>query len=131
MTAELVVALTIWFEARSEGPGGMDRVASVLANRARRTGNSVEFLCLVPKHFSCWREGRDGSIRPVQRERPRAGDAEFAYSLRLARRLRAGTFKPVSRATHYHTVDVNPWWNRDMILLERYKNTAYYKERRR
>lgn len=129
MTAELVIALTIWFEARSEGPGGMDRVAGVLANRARRTGNSIAYLCLEPRQFSCWREGTDGSIRPRQRERPGPADPEFAYSLSLARKLATGNYRPATGATHYHTVDVNPWWNRNMILLERYKNTLYYKER--
>lgn len=55
-----VVALTLYGEARGEGPEGRIAVANVLRNRelARRAGFGLTLrqVCLQPRQFSCWNE---------------------------------------------------------------------------
>lgn len=60
MTAQEVVARTIWGEARSVGEAGMEGVACVIRNRVERPGwwgTSWEGVCLKPWQFSCWNKG--------------------------------------------------------------------------
>lgn len=52
-----ILARTLWAEARSEGRGGMEAVASVVLNRAahpRWWGHDIGTVCLKPRQFSCW-----------------------------------------------------------------------------
>ena len=66
MPPDLVVAMTIWGEARGESVEGKRMVAAVIRNRAaimsRVTGYpvclSVSDVCLKPHQFSCWSEGK-------------------------------------------------------------------------
>lgn len=55
-----VAALTLYGEARGEGPEGRIAVANVLRNRelARRAGFGLTLrqVCLQPRQFSCWNE---------------------------------------------------------------------------
>lgn len=59
LTAVQVVTLTIWGEARGEGPDGMLGVAWVIKNRQdnpRWWGVGWQGVCLKPWQFSCWNE---------------------------------------------------------------------------
>ena len=55
-----IVALTIFGEARGEGPEGQIAVANVIRNRAACQrygfGLSPREVCLKPLQFSCWNE---------------------------------------------------------------------------
>ena len=73
-----VIALTLWGEARSEGPEGRLAVANVIRNRAtaHKFGTTAREVCLWPYQFSCWMQ---------------AGGAEnFGLVLDTARFLSAG-----------------------------------------
>jgi N-acetylmuramoyl-L-alanine amidase len=51
------VARTIFGEARGEGPQGMQAVASVILNRAKRPcwwGRDITGVCRAPFQFSAW-----------------------------------------------------------------------------
>lgn len=58
LTDVQVVAVTLFGEARSEGPEGRIAVANVIRNRVacQRTsfGLTPREVCLKPKQFSCW-----------------------------------------------------------------------------
>lgn len=58
LTDVQIVALTLFGEARGEGPDGRIAVANVIANRvaAQRTafGGTAREVCLKPAQFSCW-----------------------------------------------------------------------------
>ena len=51
-----VIALTLFGEARGEGPEGRIAVANVLRNRleTKRFGPTLRTVCLQPHQFSCW-----------------------------------------------------------------------------
>jgi Cell wall hydrolyses involved in spore germination len=55
---DAIVALTLWGEARGEGPEGRIAVANVIRNRAlcnrAAFGLTVRDVCLKPWQFSCW-----------------------------------------------------------------------------
>lgn len=53
-----VIALTLYGEARGEGPEGRIAVANVLRNRLsrRHLGQTYRGVCLMPFQFSCWLE---------------------------------------------------------------------------
>jgi len=56
---QLVLARTLWGEARGEGAVGMEAVARVIINRLRehyRGCSTVTEVCLDPAQFSCWNE---------------------------------------------------------------------------
>lgn len=104
-----VIALTLWGEARGEGPEGRIAIANVLRNRANRSGASARVECLKPMQFSCWNAGTDANhtllmdvaaglskgtaIGPLLRE-----------CFWIARGLLAGEFVDNTRgSTHYLT----------------------------
>ena len=77
---ELVLARTLWGEARGEGVVGMQAVARVVINRWRagyRGRKTVTEVCLDPAQFSCWN----------------ADDPNRAQMLRLDRNARDPDFK--------------------------------------
>ena len=53
----MIMAKTIWGEARGEGRNGQVAVAWVIRNRAERGGwfgNTIREVCLKDQQFSCW-----------------------------------------------------------------------------
>lgn len=68
-----IVPLTIWREARGEGPEGMLAVACVIRNRASKPkwwNADPERVCLQRRQFSCWNDS--DANRDLY---PSAGDA--------------------------------------------------------
>lgn len=51
---DAIVALTLFGEARGEGPEGRIAVANVVRNRMAGTGKSARDVCLQRRQFSCW-----------------------------------------------------------------------------
>ncbi len=115
MRAQLCLTTAIYYEAASESDDGQRAVAQVVLNRVRHPAypNTVcdvvyqgtergDRLCQFS--FAC-----DGSMG-----RTPARDA-WARASRNARLALAGyVFTPVGAATHYHTLRVNPVWNRSL-----------------
>ena len=53
----MIMAKTIWGEARGESHNGQVAVAWVIRNRAERGGwwgNTIREVCLKDQQFSCW-----------------------------------------------------------------------------
>lgn len=111
-----VLARTLWGEARGEGQGGMEAVASVILNRvavARRLdgywwGNTIIQVCQKPYQFSCWNK-LDPNFKKLLAVDE--GDIHFATALRVARRAVLGFIKDkTGEATHYHALGIQPNW---------------------
>lgn len=53
-----IIALTLWGEARNQGPEGRIAIANVIRNRVAAQqshfGRTPREVCLKPKQFSCW-----------------------------------------------------------------------------
>jgi Cell Wall Hydrolase len=115
MRSQLCLAAAIYYEAASESDDGQRAVAQVVLNRARHPAypNTVcdvvyqgtergDRLCQFS--FAC-----DGSMARLP---SREG---WARASRIARAALAGyVFPNVGAATHYHTLAVNPYWNKSL-----------------
>jgi hypothetical protein len=115
MRSQLCLAAAIYYEAASESDDGQRAVAQVVLNRVRHPAypNTVcdvvyqgtergDRLCQFS--FAC-----DGSMARLP---SREG---WARASRIARAALAGyVFPNVGAATHYHTLAVNPFWNKSL-----------------
>lgn len=111
--ARLVLARTIYGEARGEGREGMQAVANVVMNRTRLGGwwgSEVAAVCLKPWQFSVWNEG-DPNRELILSKRPGDGDAVFDEAWEIAGAAINGGLPDITGgATHYHTTAVSPGW---------------------
>lgn len=111
---QLVLARTIYGEARGEGSQGMAAVANVVMNRVARPGwwgSTVKGVCLKPWQFSCW-NANDPNRALILSKVPGAGDRVFDEAWRIAGLAIAGKLPDVTGgATHYHTRAVRPAWS--------------------
>lgn len=116
LRAQLCLTAAIYYEAASESDDGQRAVAQVVLNRVRHPAypNTVcdvvyqgtergDRLCQFS--YAC-----DGSMARLP---SREG---WARASRIARAALAGyVFPDVGAATHYHTLAVNPVWNRSLV----------------
>jgi len=118
MTAEETIASTLWYEARGEGCKGIDAVASVIVNRAKKSGKSYAAECLKPYQFSCW----NGTAHVVPKK---ANGKVWEYCKAVARKMVKGTFKTTNNATHYYNFSIcNPKWGvamRDVVVVGKHR----------
>lgn len=109
----VVVACTLWGEARGEGEQGMRAVASVIANRLRRRWNGANTpaaVCLAHRQFSCW--NADDPNRKLL-DIPRTPDAAYQAATVIAKEVIAGILSDITYgATHYvaSTLRRRPQW---------------------
>ena len=103
MTAEIILALTLWGEARGEPLAGKHAVASVIWNRAQGDPERFRRVCLAPAQFSCW-QGRAGAelrvLRPA--ELPAPDRIAWEQCIAIAREMCAGRFTPTVTAAFFH-----------------------------
>lgn len=118
MRAQLCLTTAIYYEAANEPDEGQRAVAQVILNRVRHPAypNTVcdviyqgtergDRLCQFS--YAC-----DGSMARVPAK------AAWARASRVARDALAGyTYAPAGTATHYHTLAVNPIWNRSLTRV--------------
>jgi Cell Wall Hydrolase len=116
--AQQCLAAAIYYEAASESEDGQRAVAQVVLNRVRHPAypNSVcgvvyqgtergDRLCQFS--FAC-----DGSMARTP------SSSGWATANRIARLSLAGyAYTPVGAATHYHTLAVNPYWNKSLTAV--------------
>ena len=106
-----ILAKTIYGEARGEGLNGMEAVANVIINRAKRPrwwGKTVREVCLKPQQFSCW--NADDPNR-VKLDSDLSAEPIFDVCRRIAVRALKGLLPDKTKgATHYHAVSVHPRW---------------------
>ena len=115
LRSQLCLTAAIYYEAASESEDGQRAVAQVVLNRVRHPAypNTVcdvvyqgtergDRLCQFS--FAC-----DGSMSRVPNRNV------WAQASRIARVALAGyVFPQVGTATHYHTLAVNPYWNKSL-----------------
>lgn len=100
----IVLAQTLWGEARGEGIEGMRAVACVIMSRALthyRSQHSIAAVCQDPWQFSCW--NLDDPNRAELDRVTRRYDASFAQALAVADEvMRPGWVNPFpSDVRHY------------------------------
>jgi N-acetylmuramoyl-L-alanine amidase len=103
------LARVCWGEARGEGPQGMQAVASVILNRAKRPGwwgKSIQTCCTMPYQFSCMNQ--DDPNRPKLLAVTDA-DPFFRCALAIADLAVAGALPDnTNGADSYYAVSMGP-----------------------
>jgi spore germination cell wall hydrolase CwlJ-like protein len=114
LTTIEILARTIYAEAEGEPYEGKHAVASVIYNRSNGDVNQMVNVVKSRKQFSCWNSGC-----PT----PGKGKA-WEDSLKIAKELINGTFKPTVNYTHYYNPSkANPNWGnvKDYKMIGRHK----------
>ena len=132
----LIMAATIFGEARGEVYSGKVAVAWVIRNRAANPswwGNSIASVCLKPYQFSCWNSNDPNSDKVK----------EFAYAKDLSDFLDKPIYQECLLAalmvlrgkhpddtmgsTHYHTHSISPDWSKGKVGV-RIGNHKFYND---
>lgn len=129
LTAADVLARTLVGEARGEGLSGMEAVACVVMNRARKPGwwgRDVKGVCLKKWQFSCWNEND-----PNRRIILNLTDQFSIYrdARKIAERAINGEMKDFTLgATHYFVKSMPkpPAWSKGLKPCFVLGNHAFY-----
>lgn len=125
----VLVAQTVYGEARGEGYLGKCAVAWVIRNRVEADLNSdskpdwwgegYQAVVMKPQQFSCWNKG-DPNLRKLLDEfrpgRPQTMDGFLCLHASMSV-LTGMEPDPTRGATHYHTHAVRPSWAKDQDYL--------------
>jgi len=105
------LAVAIFFEARGEPVDGQKAVTEVILNRVedKRYPDSVCEVVFEPYAFSFTHDGKPDSLP----EKDPLGEAQTA--LTVAQEALDGVTLGIT-STHYHTVSVDPSWNKHFDL---------------
>ncbi len=126
-TEQRCMAEAIYYEARGESRQGQLAVAEVVANRVR-SGIYPNTVCGVVYQgserstgcqfsFTC-----DGSMKA----RPRG--AAWREANALSTQVLMGMVRPVTnKATHYHTVAIDPYWSASLVETTRIGAHVFYR----
>ena len=106
---QLIVASTLYGEARSELSKGMAGVAWVIVNRVadKRWPDDAAQVCLQQEQFSCWNENNK-NFRAMLLEDNDTFNLAYHIAGRAYSRLLAPD--PTGGANHYHDDSVKPYW---------------------
>jgi hypothetical protein len=106
---EVILARTLWGEARGEGIRGMQAVAAVVLNRAARQkywGKTIAEVCRKPYQFSCWNVNDPNLPRLLK---VGTEDSLFRAAIEVAKQAVAGTLvDETGGATHYYASWLTP-----------------------
>ena len=126
----LMMARTIWAEARGESRLGRLGVGSVIKNRvdtSRRFGRSVTEVVLAPKQFSCY--NRAVSIKRLLQPTRYDSKSVWEKCLAIAEDVMSGKVDdPTDGATHYCRYDCHPKWREKMIETTRIGSHVFMRE---
>ena len=121
------LATAIYYEAASEGSEGQEAVAQVILNRVR-SPRFPSTICSVIYQGSLLKTGCqfsftcDGSLQRAVWKR------EWLHARQIADRALAGAVMPqVGLSTHYHTIDVVPYWATSLAKDARIGRHIFYR----
>ncbi|MCX6551185.1 MAG: cell wall hydrolase [Acidobacteria bacterium] len=128
--ARIVLALTVWAEARGESPDGQLAVCWVIKNRATRRHQTIQGVCLQKHQFSCW-WGDDANTTALFARAdaalhggtPGAADDNWLETAAIAHRALLGGLPDITHgADHYLTTTLYaspqcPVWAAQMTVV--------------
>ena len=122
-----ILAKTLYGEARGEGLSGIEAVANVMINRAKKPGwwgRGIREVCLKPYQFSCW--NKDDPNR-CHLEQDLTHEPIFDVCVRVAVRAIKGLLPDRTKgSTHYHTLKTHPAWAAALVPNAQIGNHLFY-----
>jgi N-acetylmuramoyl-L-alanine amidase len=130
MKEQLVLARTMYGEARGDGDTGMIAVGHVILNRVANPGwwgIDITSVALKPWQFSAWNHN-DPNRDIISILQPHQGNWVFDRAYELAGRVLAGDLPDTTGgATHYHNQSVHPSWATGAIQTARIGGHSFFK----
>lgn len=121
--AATCLALNVYFEARDQDIDGQRLVAEVTMNRVAMPG-FPDTVCDV-----VWQDGAFSWTKDGRSDQPKEVGAWLLAQIVANEVLIYGcTF--CTGATHYHTVDVDPYWAPKMGVVGQWGDHIFYVEKR-
>lgn len=112
---KIIMALTIWREARGEGYEGMQAVANVIKNNALAVGHSVYAECTMLDRYSSMTVPSD----PQTTHFPKETDSAWRSAQSIAFGVLAGVIKDNTNGARYYCVagteGANPWFKTHIV----------------
>lgn len=122
---QIIVAQTIYGEARNQGISGMTAVANVIANRvseaeinplyAARFGIGWVNVCQKKYQFSSWNalySGVADANYAAMIAAPQRNDAQWQQALEIAGQALSGNLQDITNgATFYQVIGTNAYWS--------------------
>lgn len=127
-TPENVIAKTLYAECRSEGPIGIQMVATVIYNRGVGDYDNCVEACLKPKQFSCWNNKKDIKTPTVTKfnSKSKWTDSQaWAFCLEVEAEIKNKTFKPIGNWNHYAVNSCKAKWFKQMSNKKTFKNHTF------
>lgn len=134
--ATKLLALTIWGEARSDGPEAMRAVGHVVINRIRSPrafGKNIKEVVWKRKAFSCWNAGdpnRESMKKIASLPETHPSKVRWNQAVKIAQDITSGRSKdPTNGALFYHTKAMGlPYWvSKDMKPIATIASHLFYK----
>jgi spore germination cell wall hydrolase CwlJ-like protein len=119
---DLIVAATLWGEARGEKEIGMQAVANVIRNRAESSGITPKEVVLQPSQFSVWNKTTPDAelnrINSLYKKNPntensKMWDAAKQITLQYVKNKGEDITKG---AKYYHATSITPNWKMEKYV---------------
>ncbi len=108
----IIMARTVYGEARGESPEGQEAVANVILNRAKKHRISPAKACLKSIHFSAWNNARSNDENQLAMMTADLSDPVYRQCLESVLRAVRAPSRMLKGYRHYHTVGVSPRWSK-------------------
>lgn len=133
LEAEVILAITIYGEARGEPLLGKIAVGHVINNRMndKRWPNTIVDVCLQPKQFSCWNEN-DPNYPTLVRKLWQLKSMDQTYTWKECLFAAVGVLRDYLKdntdgANHYHTASIHPSWADKMAKTVEIGHHIFYR----
>lgn len=118
--AATCLAMNIYFEARGEGIDAQRMVAEVVMERVSQEGYPKTICDVV------WDKGQFSWTSDGLSDEPLDTRA-WLQSQIIANEVLLYGSEFLTGATHYHSIDVQPYWAKDMVVMGQYGKHIFYR----
>lgn len=110
---KLLMARTLYGEARGEGPEGMEAVANSIRNRVHNSNYPPNYTGVIrkPKQYSIWNDPNSNLYRNLEALQPNTGNASFDKAYEIAGKIMDEEENPYTHDTTGSLIDADHYLN--------------------
>jgi N-acetylmuramoyl-L-alanine amidase len=125
----LIIAATLWNEAREDGERGMHGVMNVIMNRANGNFKKAKEIALSPEQFSVWNNIKDPLKIANQLSGYRGKDDMYDKAIDIVDKARNGLLSDITGGAQYffNPKKANPSWASRMVRTKTIGHHQFYK----